>query len=65
MSDDDNPSSEVKNQSPDANKQSPELKLLPSPSEASSTQSLNVGSDMAIKLDALGPMVVNSDGVRV
>jgi hypothetical protein len=38
--------------------------LLEAPSEASDAQKLDLGSGQTLRFDALGPMVVNSNGVR-
>ena len=44
--------------------------LLPAPQDvvnhdAVETTKVDVNSDDAVKLDALGPMIINSDGVRI
>ena len=43
--------------------------LLPAPqdvvNDAVETTKVDVNSDDAVKLDALGPMIINSDGVRI
>jgi hypothetical protein len=41
-----------------------ETRLLPPPSGEGEAQTVQVNGD-SLKLDALGPMVVNSDGVRL
>ena len=42
--------------------------LLPAPQDVAndaSTTKVDVNSDDAVKSDALGPMIINSDGVRI
>ena len=42
--------------------------LLPAPQDVAndaSTTKVDVNSDDAVKLDALGPMIINSDGVCI
>lgn len=41
-----------------------EARLLEANPEASNAHKLNVDSEEGLKFDALGPVVVNSDGVR-
>jgi len=44
----------------------PNVPLLPAPDDAENSKQLHVGPDpSAIALHGLGPMVVNSDGVRI
>lgn len=42
--------------------QSTDRLALPSPSNATSTTTLNTSNPSTVKLDQLGPLVVNSDG---
>lgn len=38
--------------------------LLPAPDSAASATVVAIGDETSVKLNELGPMVVNSDGVR-
>lgn len=57
-------SSSEQTPNPENQPTSQEARLLEANPEVSNAHKLNVDSEEGLKFDALGPVVVNSDGVR-